>query len=100
MSKLGFIFWCLNVKIKLSKIKKDKKMLIELSLLPPNIAEQIMQVQHGQTVQFANNGQVIAKAIKEPTLYEMIMAYDDVDVADIDLPEMPPCVQSFDDIFA
>lgn len=75
-------------------------MLIELSLLPPNIAQQIMRVQQGATVQFANNGQIVAKAIKEPlSLYDSIMAYDDTAITDIDLPEVPAYTATFDDVF-
>lgn len=41
-------------------------MLIELSQLPPIIQQQILQVKAGETVQFANNGEVFASVL--PTL--------------------------------
>ncbi len=39
-------------------------MLIEISLLPPVVQEQILQIQQGKTVQFANHGQVIGELVQ------------------------------------
>ena len=36
-------------------------MLIAISVLPPNIKQQILAVKNGQSVDFANNGKVIGK---------------------------------------
>lgn len=36
-------------------------MLIEISTLPPNVQQQILSVQHGQSVEFANHGEIIGK---------------------------------------
>lgn len=54
-------------------------MLIELNTLPPIIAEQILTVQTGNTVQFTNNGEVIAtltKAMKQPSYAKGDFDYD------------------------
>lgn len=39
-------------------------MLIEISTLPPIIQEQILQIQHGETVQFTNHGQIIGELVQ------------------------------------
>ncbi|MDO4700948.1 MAG: hypothetical protein Q4A69_09760 [Moraxella sp.] len=77
-------------------------MLIELSLLPPAIAEQILQVQHGQSVQFTHNGQVVANVSQPKNTFLDFYINTPFDVADIDIPEFdrknPP--PKFDDPFA
>ena len=40
-------------------------MLIEISTLPYAIQQQILAVEHGQVVQFVNNGKVIGKVVQE-----------------------------------
>lgn len=40
-------------------------MLIEISTLPPAIAEQILTIKNGNTVQFADNGKVFARLTEE-----------------------------------
>lgn len=35
-------------------------MLIDIAVLPPSVQEQIMAVAHGETVQFAKDGKVVA----------------------------------------
>lgn len=76
-------------------------MLIELSLLPPAIAEQIQQVQHGAVVQFANNGKIVANVNKANPYNEFLNFYINTpfDVADIDLPEFDSRHSKFDDPF-
>lgn len=39
-------------------------MLIEISTLPPIIQEQILQIQQGETIQFANHGQIIGELVQ------------------------------------
>lgn len=76
-------------------------MFIELSLLPPAVAQKILQVQQGEVVQFTNNGQVVAKAVQEPQNFlDVIMNYNGSDVSDIDLPEFDRKIgNKFDDPF-
>lgn len=60
-------------------------MLIELSLLPPNIAQQILQIQQGAVVQFTHKGQIVANIVPAQSSYDMLMAMDYPDeVADIE----------------
>lgn len=76
-------------------------MIIELALLPPAIAEQVkQQVEYGKAVQFAENGKVLTKTIKEPsTFYDVIMSYHNPDVGDIELPEFKRTLDPFEDPF-
>ena len=39
-------------------------MLLEISTLPPIIQEQILQIQQGETIQFANHGQIIGELVQ------------------------------------
>ncbi|QMT31034.1 hypothetical protein [Alysiella filiformis] len=60
-------------------------MLVELSLLPPHIVQQILQIQQGRTVQFTHKGQIVANIVPAQSSYEMLMAMDYPDeVADIE----------------
>ena len=54
-------------------------MLIEVSTLPPAIAEQILTIKNGNTVQFADNGEVFARLteeIKQPSYAKGDFDYD------------------------
>lgn len=54
-------------------------MLIEISTLPPAIAEQILTIKNGNTVQFADNGEVFARLteeIKQPSYAKGDFDYD------------------------
>lgn len=42
-------------------------MLIDIAMLPPNIQEQIMAVSHGEIVQFAKDGKVVASLTNDKT---------------------------------
>lgn len=59
-------------------------MLIELNLLPPNIAQQILQTQQGAVVHFTYQGKVVADVVPTHSSYDffMNMNYPD-DVADV-----------------
>lgn len=60
-------------------------MLIELSLLPPNIVQQILQIQQGTAVQFTHQGQIVANIVPAQSSYDMLMAMDyPNEVADIE----------------
>lgn len=60
-------------------------MLIELSLLPPNIVQQILQIQQGVAVQFAHQGKIVADIVPAQSSYDMLMAMDyPEDVAEMD----------------
>lgn len=69
-------------------------MIVEISSLPIFVQQAMMQ---GEQISFVNNGKIIAHAIqeiKEPsdntTLYEWAMAYDGVDVSDIEIDDVEP----------
>lgn len=65
-------------------------MTIEINTLPNIVQKAIMQ---GERINFTNQGKIIACVVNEPkndnlTLYEWAMAYDSVDVSDIELDEI------------
>ncbi|WFF39062.1 hypothetical protein LU290_02185 [Moraxella nasibovis] len=65
-------------------------MTVEINILPSIIQKAIMK---GERINFANRGQIVAHVVNEPkndnpTLYEWAMAYDGVDVADIEIDEV------------
>lgn len=41
-------------------------MLIDISVLPPNIQQQILAVKDGQSVQFASNGEIFGELRQKP----------------------------------
>ena len=45
----------------------DDVMLIDIAVLPPSVQEQIMAVAHGETVQFAKDGKVVASLTNDET---------------------------------
>lgn len=56
-------------------------MLIEISTLPPTIQQQILSVQNGQSVDFANEGQVIgrftrSKLIGDENVFGILKEYN------------------------
>lgn len=62
-------------------------MMIEISQLPLPIQQQIMLVEQGESVDFVKNGKVVgvlSPKAKITTAIDVLMAYDGVDVADID----------------
>lgn len=73
-------------------------MLIELNTLPVEIRQQVLQVQQGVPVSFAENGKIVAKVTaQEPahTLYDLIMEYDFPDgIEDIEFEPMPKYIDT------
>ncbi|MDO4451191.1 MAG: hypothetical protein Q4B79_09600 [Moraxella sp.] len=67
-------------------------MIVEISLLPIMVQQAIMQ---GEQINFVNQGKIVTSTIGNPiddnqTLYEWAMAYDGVDVSDIEFDEVAP----------
>lgn len=67
-------------------------MIVEISLLPIMVQQAIMQ---GEQINFVNQGKIVASTIgnqvdDNQTLYEWVMAYNGVDVSDIEFDEVTP----------
>ena len=59
-------------------------MLIELNLLPPSIAQQILQIQQGAVIHFTYQGKVVADVVPTHSSYDVFMDMDyPDDVADV-----------------
>ncbi len=68
-------------------------MIVEISTLPVLIQKALIQGEH---INFTNHGKIIAHVVNDipnennQTLYEWAMAYDGVDVSDIEFDDVQP----------
>lgn len=78
-------------------------MLIELNTLPVEIRQQVMQVQQGVPVSFAENGKIVANIIsptqdtskKFISAYDRLMAFDFPEgIEDIEFEPMPKYIDN------